>query len=143
MYILKKEKFLREFKIQEDNRKQEIKDLIKMKETFKKQHVVSKKALKAYREDLFDSGPPFEPCFGYGATCVPNYKSFYGKRCSVGKAVHGYEPVDLGGISKENMKKLASAIDVSGITDVKCPRVNGKDWLNKKWLKRKKMLPIP
>ena len=82
---------------------------------------------------MFDSGRPLgNGCNGYGveappdATCVPNYKSFYGKRCTVGKAVGGYEPGDLGGISKENMKKLASAIDVSGITDVECPRVNGK-----------------
>ena len=143
-----------EFKFQEDNRKQEIKDLIKMKETFNKTTCCVQYAEKAYRKDLFYSDSPSgNGCDPYAvdtppnAVCVPNYKSFYGKRCTVGEAgyksginstiVYGYKGGDLGGISKENMKKLASAIGVNGITDVECLQVNGKDWLNKKdWLKK-------
>ncbi len=112
--------FRRKFLKEEMMLKKALKHITDMKETFKSTTCCIKCTQKAYKKHLFEQGN--QDMSG----------NIYGRRCTAGTPNNNKE---LGGISVENMKKVSSAINAD-ITNVACPQVNGKDWINGTWLKK-------
>ena len=112
--------FRRKFLKEEMILKKALKHITDVKETFKSTTCCIKCTQRAYQKHLFEKGN--QDMSG----------NIYGRRCTAGTPNNNKEQ---GGISVENMKKVSSAINAD-ITDVACPQVNGKDWIDGAWLKK-------